>query len=136
MKYMFHKCKNLKYVNLLPFDTRNVIDMTDMFSFCKRLNNLDLSSFDINNAINISYMFYYCYRLNNLTLFSFNSQNNIDMDYLLDMCINLKLGTHILKNNKKVNKYLNEITVLHELERCFFTVEKGRECLFCEKVIN
>ena len=116
MKYMFHKCKNLKYVNLLPFDTRNVIDMTDMFSFCKRLNNLDLSSFDINNAINISYMFYYCYRLNNLTLFSFNSQNNIDMDYLLDMCVNLKLGTHILKNNKKVNKYLNEISILISIE--------------------
>ena len=40
MKYMFHNCRNLKYINnLLIFDTKNVIDMSNMFSFCNKLNN-------------------------------------------------------------------------------------------------
>ena len=38
MTYIFHKCKNLKYIyNLLLFNTKNVTDMSDMFSFCEKL---------------------------------------------------------------------------------------------------
>jgi len=48
MKYMFHKCKNLEYINnLLLFDIRNVTDIANMFSYCYKLNNLDLSLFNI-----------------------------------------------------------------------------------------
>ena len=116
MKYMFHRCINLKYINnLLIFDTRNVIDMSDMFSFCNNLNNLDLSSFNIKNVKNMSYMFYHCYNLKNLQLFSLNTQNNIDMDYIFDMCNKLKIEPFKLKinkNNKNMNKYRNEIDIL------------------------
>ena len=82
MKYMFHNCRNLKYINnLFIFDTKNVIDMSNMFSFCNKLNNLDLSSFNIKNVKNMSYMFYCCYNLKNLNLFSLNTQNNINIYY-------------------------------------------------------
>ena len=85
MKYMFHRCINLKYINnLFIFDTRNVIDMSDMFSFCNNLNDLDLSSFNFKNVKNMNYMFYCCYKLKNLKLFHLNTQNSINIDYIFD----------------------------------------------------
>ena len=113
MKYMFYKCKNLEYINnLLLFDTRNVIDISDMFSFCYNLNNIDLSSFNINNVKNMSYMFYYCYNLKNLKLFSLNSENTINMDYIFDGCNKLNKFPSKIKDNKSKNKYLNEINII------------------------
>jgi len=110
MKYMFHKCKNLKYINnLFIFETRNVIDMSFMFSFCYNLNNLDLSSFNLNKVKNMSYMFYCCYNLQNLQLFSLNTQNNIEIAHIFDLCNELNIDSY---NNKNINKYLNEYDVL------------------------
>ena len=109
MKYMFHNCRNLKYINnLFIFDTKNVIDMSNMFSFCNKLNNLDLSSFNIKNVKNMSYMFYCCYNLKNLNLFSLKIQNNINMDYIFDKCHNLNTEPFNIKNN---NEYSNEIDI-------------------------
>ena len=110
MKYMFHRCINLKYINnLFIFDTRNVIDMSDMFSFCNNLNNLDLSSFNIKNVKNMSYMFYCCYKLKNLNLFSLNTKNKIDMDYIFGICNKLNKDSY---KNKNINKYPNEIDII------------------------
>ena len=79
MKYMFHKCKNLKYINnLLLFNTRSVTDMSDMFSFCENLNNLDLSSFNIDNTKNLNFMFDYSNNLSILQIFHFKINNKID----------------------------------------------------------
>jgi surface protein len=50
MRGMFNYCQNLKNVNLLSFDTRNVKDMRSMFNLSFNLKNLDLSSFDIENV--------------------------------------------------------------------------------------
>ena len=113
MKYMFHRCINLKYINnLFIFDTRNVIDMSDMFSFCNNLDGLDLSSFNIKNVKNMSYMFYCCYNLKNIKLFSLNTLNNIDIDYIFDNCYALNIEPYNIKNNKNINKYRNEIDIL------------------------
>ena len=48
--------KNLKYINLKSFNTKNVINMNFMFQHCINLNQIDLSSFDFNN-ISIRYIF-------------------------------------------------------------------------------
>ena len=118
MEKMFHKCKNLKYINnLLLFDTKNVIDMSDMFSFCKNLNNLDLTSFNINNVKNMSYMFYYYQNLKNLKLFYMNTQNSVDMDYMFDMCDQLTNIPFYIKNNRSINKYPNEINILIKVKK-------------------
>ena len=45
MKYMFYKCENLQFINLLSFNTNKVTDMSFMFSNCEKLNTL---SFEIN----------------------------------------------------------------------------------------
>ena len=110
MKYMFHKCKNLEYINnLFIFDTKNVIDMSNMFSFCNNLNNLDISSFNTKKVKNISYMFYCCYKLKNLKLFHLNTQNSINIDYIFDYsCIVNRKPFNI----KSYNKYSNEIDII------------------------
>jgi len=118
MKYMFHRCINLKHINnLLIFYTTNVIDMSDMFSFCNNLNNLDLSSFSIKKIKYMSYMFYHCYKLKNLKLISFNTQNSIDMDFIFDKCYDLKIAPYKISNNKNINKYRNEIDILIKVQK-------------------
>ena len=118
MKYMFHRCINLKYINnLFIFDTGNVIDMSDMFSFCNNLNNLDLSLFNIKNVKNMSYMFYCCYNLKNLKLFSLNTKNKIDMDYIFDNCYKLNINSYNVESDKSINKYPNEIDILIKVEK-------------------
>ena len=52
MKGMFLNCINLKNINLLSFDAKNVVNKSDMFKNYESLqNNLDLSSFDYNSVI-------------------------------------------------------------------------------------
>ena len=38
--YMFYGCKSLININLSNFNTKNVIDMSNMFDFCKNLRNI------------------------------------------------------------------------------------------------
>ena len=55
MKGMFFNCINLQNINLLSFDTKNVVNKRFMFKSCESLqNNLDLSSFDYNSVIKIN----------------------------------------------------------------------------------
>ena len=115
MKYMFHKCKNLKYINnLLLFDTRNAIDMSEMFSFCYQLNNIDLSSFNINNVKNMNFIFDYCYKLKNIKSFYFNIDNINDFN---DINIKSKIVPFNTKYNKYIIKYLNEIQILIQIKK-------------------
>ena len=117
MKYMFHKCKNLKYINnLLFFDTRNLTDVSDMFSFCENLDKIDLSSFDTNHVKNMSYMFYYCKNLKNLKLFKFNTKNIINMDNMFDNFNKSKANSYNIKINNSFNKYPNQIDILIKVE--------------------
>ena len=39
---MFYECNNLNYLDLSSFDTKNVINMSNMFNNCSKLNNLNL----------------------------------------------------------------------------------------------
>ena len=55
MEYIFKNCKNLDFIHLDNFDTRNVEDIRGMFSGCSKLKMLDLSSF------NTTKIKYYCY---------------------------------------------------------------------------
>ena len=109
MKYMFHKCKNLKTINLFTFDTKNVTDMSDMFSFFENLKYLDLTSFSKQNVSDMSYMFCYCYNLNDLGLFNIENNKFIKQNYMYEMCINLDCFSFNDQNSDVINKYENEI---------------------------
>ena len=118
MKYMFHKCKNLEYINnLFLFDTRNVTDISNIFSYCYNLNNLDLSSFNIKNVKKMNHLFDYCYNLKNLKLFYFNNNKIIDIIDVCNKIKTLKTFPYNIKNNKHFEKYPNEIDILIKIKK-------------------
>ena len=65
-KYEFYVLQILKFnkFNLTSFKISKVNNMS--FSFCINLNNLALSSFDTKNVINITNIFFKCENLINL----------------------------------------------------------------------
>ena len=50
LSYLFYKCKSLKEINLLSFNTNNIQDMSGMSSECSSLKEINLSSFNTNNG--------------------------------------------------------------------------------------
>ena len=86
MKYMFFGCTNLKEINLLSFNTSNVMDMSYMFYECENLINLDLSSFNSKSVIDMHYMFYNCKNLRNLYLSNFNIKNKYNCEGMFYNC--------------------------------------------------
>ena len=58
---MFRECKLLTNVNLINFNTQNVIDMNSIFDGCKSLTNVDLSILNTENVNDMRYIFYYCF---------------------------------------------------------------------------
>ena len=73
MSYTFSNCWNLTSLNLLSFDTNNVINMEHMFDNSFNLVNLNLSSFSTNQVTNMNNMFANCYNLISLDLSNFDS---------------------------------------------------------------
>ena len=59
MEYMFYGCSGLISLNLINFNTENVLHMNDMFHGCSALTNIDISSFDTKNNIYFKLDIYY-----------------------------------------------------------------------------
>ena len=66
MSYLFNKCKSLKNIEFLSFETTQCTDMSTMFQFCEELEYLDLSCFNTSNVIDMGFMFNMCYKLKNI----------------------------------------------------------------------
>ena len=107
MSNMFFGCKSLTNIDLSNFNTQNVSDMSNMFKGCESLTNIDLSSFNTQNVKNMSFMFYRCKSLTNIDLSNFNSQSAINMIGMFSVCISLKyinLSNFNTKNVKNMSK--------------------------------
>ena len=114
--FMFANCQNIVNLDLVFFDTRNIIDMSSMFinmkltsidlssfntvnvkkmnamfAFCINLVELDLSSFDTSKVEDMSEMFRYCKNLKKLNLSSFNTKNVTNMNDMFLSCENLEI---------------------------------------------
>ena len=90
MEYMFSGCSNLTDIDLSSFNTKTVINMNCMFSDCNNLANIDLSNFDTINVKYMEKMFSCCDKLSDVDLSSLNIKNVINMNYLFNNCSNLK----------------------------------------------
>ena len=107
MSGMFYRCKNLKKLNLSTFDTKNVTNMCCMFLGCINLIEINLLSFDTTKVTDMSGMFLECQNLKEINLSSFNTQNVADMGGMFFRCKNLKelnLSTFDTKNVNNMNK--------------------------------
>ena len=108
MKYMFYECVNLENINLFSFNTKNVIDMSYMFYDCYKLKSLDLSSFNTKKIKDMNNMFYHCKNLSNLNISSFETKNVQNMNFMFFDCWKLN-DIDISFLNTKNKKELNNI---------------------------
>lgn len=90
MRFMFHKCYNLKSLDLSTFDTSKVTDMSYMFAYCRSLNTIQISNFDMTNIAYTDSMFSNCVSLERIDMPK-NGWNKIkSMTYMFFNCLSLK----------------------------------------------
>ena len=87
--FMFHKCKDLKTIDLSRLKTQNVKNMSSMFSICEKLTYLNLSNINIRRVVNMSSLFNECILLKELDLSSFDTRNVRDMSEMFNRCKSL-----------------------------------------------
>lgn len=93
-KAMFSNLESLTKVEFKNFETKNVIDMSNMFIGCSSLSNVDVSSFDTCKVTSMAAMFKWCEKISSLDVSGFNTSNVIDMNDMFRACkglTNLKL---------------------------------------------
>ena len=87
MSEMFYDCQNLTELNVKGFNTSNVEDVSEMFGHCENLTTLDLSSFNTKNVINFNRMFYYCTSLIEVDVDGFDTSNAEDLSEMFFGCL-------------------------------------------------
>ena len=87
---MFYNCKNIKYIDLSDFISKNVTDMNHMFYNCEKLIDINLSKFNTENVVSMKNMFYNCMNLTNIDLHTLNTKNVINMSGMFYGCEKLK----------------------------------------------
>ena len=83
MNSMFACCSSLISLDLINFDTSNVIDMTRLFWECNSLTSLDLSNFNTSKVKHMPSMFDSCTHLEYINLNNFDESNLLDYDQML-----------------------------------------------------
>ena len=104
MSFMFYGCKNLVELNLSSFNTSNATEMNGMFHACESLINLDLSTFNTTKVTNMSFMFCLSKNLETLELGSFITNNVKDMSFMFVACLGIKYLFLTVFNTNKVKK--------------------------------
>jgi len=79
IKRIFHRCKSLKNVNILSFNTSLVYRLSFMFYECQELTSLDLPNLDTRNVKNFQSM------LKGATKMNWMDLNNSILSYYIDM---------------------------------------------------
>ena len=144
MRGIFRSCSELKELNLLNFDTSNVVIMSNMFELCNKLEQLDLSNFDTSNVNdmkfmfnssaklkkikgienfktykvkNMTSMFQLCTELEELDLSNFDTSNLNGIKYMFNECTNIKIikGIEHFKTDK-VKDMTSLFRLCHKLE--------------------
>lgn len=86
LSYFFHRCFNLKSVDLSNFDTSNCDCFGFMFSYCQNLESLDVSHFNTAKALTMANMFQHCEKVTTLDVSHFVTDSVRSMDNLFSDC--------------------------------------------------
>ena len=90
LSFLFFNCKNLKTVDLSPFNGIDIINLNNIFNGCQSLESIDFFLFNTNNVINMSGMFNNCNSLKLINLSSFDTSKVINMSKMFSGCSSLK----------------------------------------------
>ena len=127
MSHMFSGCKALQSIDLFSFNTDKVIDMSYMFSECESLDSLDLSSFNTSKVLNMEKMFLECSSIKKLDLTSFNTINVTNMSKMFLNCYSLKLlflSSFRTDNVITMERMFSRCSSLHSLNLSSFETSK------------
>lgn len=90
MSEMFLNCTNLTSLDITNFNTASVTTMKDMFAGCEKLATLDVSNFKTFNVETMSGMFSKCFALTEIDLNNFNIDKLTDITVMFMRCDNLR----------------------------------------------
>ena len=90
MSEMFYGCTNLNKLNITKLKTDKVTDMSYMFSGCSALEEINVLNFNTSNVTNMQNMFEKCTEVKQLNLYNFNTSNVIYMNDMFSECKSLK----------------------------------------------
>ena len=93
LSHMFNGCDLITSIEILPFDTTNIINMEYLFNCCKDLEKLTntLADWNISNVNNIKYMFARCSSLVNIPdISNWDTSNINNMNGLFYACFSLE----------------------------------------------
>ena len=99
IKFTYKYKSNSNKINVRFIFKSILNDLSFMFFDCSCLESIDLIKFNSYNVINMTYMFCQCSNLKIVDLSSFKSNYGINMDNVFDGCISLKF-INFPKNNK------------------------------------
>ena len=90
LSYFFHRCFNLRSVDLSNFETSNCDCFGFMFSYCQSLESLDVSRFNTEKAITFANMFQHCENVEEIDVSGFRTANVRSLDNTFSDCYKLK----------------------------------------------
>ena len=90
LSYFFHRCFNLRSVDLSNFETSDCDCFGFMFSYCQSLESLDVSHFNTAKAITLANMFQHCEKLQTLDVSGFITDKVRSLDNTFSDCWALK----------------------------------------------
>jgi surface protein len=90
MSSLFASSPLLSQIDVSKFNTDKVTNMEGMFSTCLALTTLDLSSFDTSNVTNMASMFTSCSALTTIDCSSWDTSKVTYSDLMFDECSSLK----------------------------------------------
>lgn len=88
---LFNNCRNLKNIELVNIDTRNVYDMSSMFNNCESLSSIDISKFNTQMVKDMNGMFAYCKGLKSVVLKGIDTRNLECINGMFVGCKSIKM---------------------------------------------
>ena len=91
LKGLFGQCKNIKKIDFIKFNNKNIKNMSEMFYCCSSLKELNISKIITNNVTNMNQMFYGCSSIKFIDLTNFNTINVTSMEYMFSLLLKMLL---------------------------------------------
>ena len=120
MQNMFYNCKNLNSLELICFNTKSVVNMSEMFMYCSKLTKISLSNkFNTSNVTDTSSMFNGCSSLTSLDLSNFVTSNVTNMSRMFASCrslTSLDLSSFVTSNVTNMSRMFESCSSLTSLD--------------------
>lgn len=103
MDYMFSGCRKVVELDVSNWDTKNVVSMEQVFGNCSNILTLDVSNWDTSNVVDMDYLFFAMQNVTSLDVSNWDTSNVTNMKSLFDGCEALETIDLSNFDTKKIN---------------------------------